>query len=430
MSASRAIVGSDSRSASEERGQDEGLIGEAADPTLANHTHLQQPAGDVPLTRTQILESFLRARVDTARLDRLDKHILESSSLGLDTVEKETAYRQLFKDATDHFKSDRAGTIADYINNLVLLDDTKWSTLFHVEASIDNTTDPTRQDRTTERKDIAETRVFAILGTWLNLSYLFRRADGRGIRPILLDPQANTRERNLDITLAKLLDTTPCLPRGGGHDLLRDAKIGEKMEGDSLNIWTLRSYAEIEIKWINNLSNHLMRRPGSNVVEIFGQPELLCAVDPFDRTHMSMQYREEVRSSYRLLFPLDRYVVHSSRVSRLVRLRSWCLCQSCKTRRLIEKHKGRFGQDSDRILALLPQAGEQQSRAPKAWTADRFPILWSRIVKLKEFQAEAKPAKFWQMWRDRRNPVQYYGTMSVWQTRSFTTRIRPVATAG
>jgi hypothetical protein len=46
-----------------------------------------------------------------------------------------------------------------------------------------------------------------------------------------------------------------------------------------------------------------------------------------------------------------------------------------------------------------------------SWNTDEFPILWHRILKLRDHQASAKPGTVKALWKDRRNPVQFYGIL-------------------
>jgi hypothetical protein len=80
----------------------------------------------------------------------------------------------------------------------------------------------------------------------------------------------------------------------------------------------------------------------------------------------------------------------------------------------ISKIIGKAGiQDTEAIREYASENGDNRKPLDFSWNINDFPILWSRIVKLKEYQDNIKPTTWWALWRDRRNPVQYYGTMQV-----------------
>jgi hypothetical protein len=290
-----------------------------------------------------------------------------------------------------------------------------------VQASAENNnSDAEDQESTKDKEANAKDQIFSILGTWLGLSALFRTGAGKqSLRPILLVRDAHdmtAKERDLKITIGSLLDSSVFIPkRSDQKDLEIPAEVenadqvlklveSTRIHKELLNTFTLRDYAHVEILWVNNISRHMILsdRNGRDELELFEFPQITQIKRPLEGTHQFSTYMKEVWKSYSLLFPINGPVRHNGNLSRLILQPKFCWCKSCKVRRAFEKHNKGCEYSTASLFKAL-------NLNEDSWNTDDFPILWHRILKMRDHQAMARPATVKALWKDRRNPVQFYG---------------------
>jgi hypothetical protein len=225
-----------------------------------------------------------------------------------------------------------------------------------------------------------------------------RRIGRKRLRPIFLVSDGDGRpaiERCLNITISELLKSSLCIPKEPELEISADSKDTDnfldllestKTEAKSLNILTLQRYTSVQIIWVSDISRHLMlsERTGRCALELFAFPEIISLSSPLKPTHPFVHY--------------------GGWAGHLLHQPSWCICSSCVVLRIIEKDKALHQQDCKAIFRCLKETTE-------SWNLDDFRILWPRIVKLRDFQDHATPASWWAWWKDRRDPVRYYGTL-------------------
>ncbi|KAK2603073.1 hypothetical protein N8I77_009557 [Diaporthe amygdali] len=177
------------------------------------------------------------------------------------------------------------------------------------------------------------------------------------------------------------------------EDLAVDDLLGQlestKIDGESLNLLTLQKYTKVKIEWVDNVARHLIlsQRTGRDVLEVYAFPRILeiGSQRPISSKHPFYEYQQEVLCTYGLLFPVWK-----------------------GSRKLDKTIKDGKIQDVQSIRRIANVVTEEN---PGNWNTSELGTLWPRIVKLKGYQDQAQPASWWAVWRDRRDPVKYYGTL-------------------
>ncbi|OTA54815.1 hypothetical protein K449DRAFT_308912, partial [Hypoxylon sp. EC38] len=207
------------------------------------------------------------------------------------------------------------------------------------------------------------------------------------------------------------------------------------LEVSCLNYESLNEMAKISLVWVDNLTSHLAFDAMRRRLSVFRFPSF-CALstaaddearsipilegvvresygttaDATSEPHNQVQLHQEVLMSYRLLFGQGR----GSR--RLVRV-------------ALRKLKEEQGDDYDNLLDLIcTQKCNNKVRGLPAFlwpvtcrtfenglqeensysSQDDFPLFGQRLVKLQEFTLRQQPSKLGDLWRDKRNLLQWY----------------------
>jgi hypothetical protein len=349
------------------------------------------------------LTAFLKAK------EGFDEHALSFIPETVVGEESKTRYLSFFLEAARYFTTSTSPkTISNFVDDVM------------AEPLYPQIFGPCGESIADKKADV-ENQLFSILGTWLGLSALFHKGAGNSeLRPILLVPgrlNKTVKERPLDITIETLLETCIFIPRKADQ---KDLELPDnvdtadealalieltRIERWLLNTFTLKDYAYIEICWVNNISRHMIlsQRNGREEWELFEFPQVTQIKRPFAREHQFADYMMEVWRSYSLLFPIKRPVQYSGFLNHLVFRTFFCWCKSCKVRREFEAHNKGCKYSTTAIFEAL-------NIHWASWNTDSFPILWHRILKIRDYQAKARPATVRAPWKDRRHPVQFYGT--------------------
>ncbi|KAL8861044.1 MAG: hypothetical protein Q9178_002557 [Gyalolechia marmorata] len=202
----------------------------------------------------------------------------------------------------------------------------------------------------------------------------------------------------------------------------------------SLNYASLKMIGKVQLAWVDNLTSHLDFDPTNRRLSLFKFPSY-CAVNTLQDCHVPpihvglsrvlyssknapeddeegnhVQLHQEVLMSYRLLFGQSRSARKLAMASlRLLKeespdeydlLLGLVCAQPCnvKIRSL--------------PLSLWPvscRSLEDTLQEETAYSSqDDFPMLGQRLAKLQQFNLRQQPSKLRDLWRDRRNPLQWY----------------------
>ncbi|RHZ65531.1 uncharacterized protein CDV56_109274 [Aspergillus thermomutatus] len=210
----------------------------------------------------------------------------------------------------------------------------------------------------------------------------------------------------------------------------------------SLNIYSLCYFGHVTIQWVDTISEHLRFNPANRRLSIFRFPtfcallavhgdnvcsairsiaEQLDPLSPEDRDHCCVSLEQEIILSYRLLFGQDG---KSRKVAReeLFRLKNSSVNQSVDTMLLDlcerkYEHGSLWWKTYDKVLQGYPseiwpitcRTMEGHLQQNDVYSArDDFPRLGPRLLKLQQFNSRQRPSKLTDLWRDRRNPLQWY----------------------
>ncbi|RJE18831.1 hypothetical protein PHISCL_08832 [Aspergillus sclerotialis] len=223
------------------------------------------------------------------------------------------------------------------------------------------------------------------------------------------------------------------------YGISRDA---DSLYAASLSIYSLRYFGHVTIQWVDTISEHLRFNPANRRLSLFRFPsfcallavhsnetcpavrsisEELDPLSPEDRDQCCVSLEQEVILSYRLLFGQDGisrklaheeiYALKQSRANQSVDTMLSDLCE----------RKYKYGylwwKSYDRVLRGYPpnvwpitcrsiEGHLQQSDVYSA--RDDFPRLGRRLIRLQQFNLRQRPSKLTDLWRDRRNPLQWY----------------------
>lgn len=144
-------------------------------------------------------------------------------------------------------------------------------------------------------------------------------------------------------------------------------------------------------------------------------------LSPEDRDQCCVSLEQEIILSYRLLFGQDGKSRNVAR-EEVCRLKNKCANQNVDAM-LVDLCERKYEYGSlwwkayDKVLQGYPseiwpttcrtmEGHLQQSDVYSA--RDDFPRLGSRLIKLQQFNLRQRPSKLTDLWRDRRNPLQWY----------------------
>lgn len=212
----------------------------------------------------------------------------------------------------------------------------------------------------------------------------------------------------------------------------------------SLSIYSLRYFGHVTIQWVDTVSEHLRFNPANRRLSLFRFPTFcallaihgdnVCSVirsigeqfdplTPEDRDQCCVSLAQEVILSYRLLFGQDG---KSRKVAReeVSKLKESCarknqnvdamLLDLCERK---YEHRRLWWKTYDKMLQGYPaeiwpvtcrtmEGHLQQSDVYSV--VDDFPRLGRRLIRLQQFNARQRPSRLTDLWRDRRNPLQWY----------------------
>jgi len=122
----------------------------------------------------------------------------------------------------------------------------------------------------------------------------------------------------------------------------------------------------------------------------------------------SLQLSQEVLMSYRLLFGQSRAArgLGKNLLQKIEAKHDYdqllaCLCTKPR-REVVKKLPGSFWPVSCRGFDMLLQEVDSYG------SRDDFPMLGSRLAVIQEFNLRQQPSRLRDLWRDRRNPLQWY----------------------
>ncbi|PLB39306.1 uncharacterized protein BDW47DRAFT_103417 [Aspergillus candidus] len=230
-------------------------------------------------------------------------------------------------------------------------------------------------------------------------------------------------------------------------DQLSDRVQGGSWEGDSLykaslSIYSLRYFGHVTIQWVDTISEHLRFNPATRRLSLFRFPtfcallaiyganvsltiqsisEQIDPLSPEDRDQCCVSLEQEVLLSYRLLFGQDgmsRKVAHDE-ICRLKKIHAnqsvdTMLLDLCERK---YKHGGLWWRTYDTVLQNYPSEmwpvtcrnmKGQLLESDVYSVRNDFPRLGPRLLKLQQFNLRQRPNKLIDLWRDRRNPLQWY----------------------
>ncbi|KAJ5254130.1 hypothetical protein N7524_011310 [Penicillium chrysogenum] len=210
----------------------------------------------------------------------------------------------------------------------------------------------------------------------------------------------------------------------------------------SLNMYSLRYFGHVTIQWVDTISEHLRFNPANRRLSLFRFPtfcallathgdnvcsairsisEQLDPLFPEDKDQCCVSLEQEIILSYRLLFGQDN---KSRKVAReeIRKLKNSYAKQNvddmlsdlCERK---YKYGSLWWKTYDKTLQSYPseiwpitcrtmEGHLQQSDVYSA--RDDFPRLGQRLIKLQQFSLRQRPSKLTDLWRDRRNPLQWY----------------------
>ncbi|KAK2821084.1 hypothetical protein FQN49_007730 [Arthroderma sp. PD_2] len=210
----------------------------------------------------------------------------------------------------------------------------------------------------------------------------------------------------------------------------------------SVNIYSLCYFGHVTVQWVDTISEHLRFNPANRRLSLFRFPtfcallaihednvcsairsivEQLDPLSPESREQCCASLEQEIILSYRLLFGQDK---KSRKIARreLCKLKDACPNQNVDTMLFdLCERKYEYGRlwwkTYDKVLQSYPseiwpitcrtmEGYLQQSGVYSA--RDDFPRLGKRLMKLQQFSLRQKPSKLTDLWRDRRNPLQWY----------------------
>ncbi|EGX90880.1 hypothetical protein CCM_07300 [Cordyceps militaris CM01] len=198
----------------------------------------------------------------------------------------------------------------------------------------------------------------------------------------------------------------------------------------TINYHSLRTIGKVRLKWVDNLSSHLNFDSRTRTLSVFQFPSF-CALStiPSDRgilfeelvrtlfstgdeivreLESSRQLGSEVLMSYRLLFGQTRAARKLGKTELQTIKDSYdydqlldCLCTNPR-KEVVKKLPDSFWPASCRGLDNTLQEDDSYS------SQDDFPMLGSRLAAIQEFNLRQQPSRLRDLWRDRRNPLQWY----------------------
>ncbi|KAK0610363.1 hypothetical protein B0T17DRAFT_110878 [Bombardia bombarda] len=212
------------------------------------------------------------------------------------------------------------------------------------------------------------------------------------------------------------------------------------LEVACLNFASLRDIAKINPLWVSDLASHLDFDATTRQLSVYRFPTF-CALscvgeekglsvpvfrdllrelyssritttaEPIQDPYNHTQLHQEIILSYRLLFGQK----HASR--RLAKIALKKLREERRADEYDELLDLLCAHPHDKKIRQLPASlwpvtcrsfdGHVQEQGSYS-SQDDFPLFGQRLAKLQEFTLRQQPSELWDLWRDRRNPLQWY----------------------
>ncbi|KAF5000629.1 hypothetical protein FDECE_11166 [Fusarium decemcellulare] len=235
-----------------------------------------------------------------------------------------------------------------------------------------------------------------------------------------------------------------------GRDVMRgtqqDSDKSEDLHESVLNYNSLQMFGKIRLQWVANKAAHLEFDPASRRLSLFRFPTVcalkamqgndnVCPIlqslvrhsisddfDPLpaeDNVRRYTTLEQEILLSYRLLFAqssASRKLIRGElaqlrRDGQLVDDLLSMLCErKCRTGMLWwSKMDKDFSELSPDLWPISCRNSEQHLQERDVYNAvDDFPRLGWRLLRVQKFNLRQQPSKLTDLWRDRRNPLQWY----------------------
>lgn len=180
------------------------------------------------------------------------------------------------------------------------------------------------------------------------------------------------------------------------------------------------------MSWTYNVSHHMLlaRHCGKYSLKVFALP---CAFDATTSPSIGIPKRlaQEIRESYGILFNAWPSIPRHAQYGRFIGLSKFCWCWSCTSTTFRSKTIRARQAEALRVSASKGCRDARSDFDPQLvdlmnnddsinWTSDMFPSLWPRVVALQTHLETSRPWNFWVLFRDRRDTVQFWTFLYVW----------------
>ncbi|KAF8537897.1 hypothetical protein BDD12DRAFT_845022 [Trichophaea hybrida] len=243
------------------------------------------------------------------------------------------------------------------------------------------------------------------IGLWLLMEDSFTK-DGFRSRWMAYYCERNLAEEEENVLkgnigLRKLL-------RGGG--LLPSSRIRESpgIARKDLNAYKLTKLGRIKIEWSTDITEHLTLKHEHEKTSLllFSLPCILGQHSTFSLSTVgiSNELQYEITLSYGLLF--GRFPNEHSR--RWIPGKWMCNCIGCKVAGTLEEAMIVIENTGQVLDPSLRRHCREMKSVCNVWVPSDFKHFWTRIHDLNQFLQERKPRTLVQLFKDRRDTLQYY----------------------
>ncbi|KAH8742844.1 hypothetical protein F5882DRAFT_149033 [Hyaloscypha sp. PMI_1271] len=199
----------------------------------------------------------------------------------------------------------------------------------------------------------------------------------------------------------------------------------------TLNFSSLRTIGKIRLRWVDNISSHLEFDSRNRILSIFRFPSF-CALTTLGETR-GVLFEELSRALYSADADAGREFEGNEQLSQEVLMSYRLLFGQTRASRklakaLLQEELGK-NHDYDELLGLLCCTPHRPlvkkvlstfwpvscrdynnilSEADSYSAQDDFPTFSQRLAAVQDFSLRQQPSKLRDLWRDRRNPLQWY----------------------
>ncbi|KAH8729310.1 hypothetical protein BGZ61DRAFT_446143 [Ilyonectria robusta] len=198
----------------------------------------------------------------------------------------------------------------------------------------------------------------------------------------------------------------------------------------TINYHSLRTIGKVSLKWVDNLSCHLSFDARTRTLSVFQFPSF-CALAAMANNRGAL-----FETLMQILFSTDDEIVKgfgcSRQLSQEVLMSYRLLFGQCRAARrlgetLLQQMEAKHGYDQLLACLCTKPRGDVAKKLPGSFwplscrdfndvlqevdsysSRDDFPMLGSRLAVIQEFNLRQQPSKLRDLWRDRRNPLQWY----------------------